>query len=95
MIYVYSHNASSQGASRLAQAMGVRRIRHTGSTYRGAAGDTVINWGSHTLPDWGGRPRIINPPSVITRVSNKLSFFRLINNQLLPQPITPRPLLLE
>ena len=81
MLYVYAYNPGSRGASALAQGLGVRRIRHTGSTYRGRPQDTVINWGSASTPVWMDRVGgVLNPPSMVAQMSNKLSFFNMLGH---------------
>ena len=76
-LHIYAHNANSAGAKALSDALGVRRIRAEGSRYVGAPGKTVINWGSSSIPDHVRGSSIINRPEVISRVTNKLDFFRL------------------
>jgi glutathione synthase/RimK-type ligase-like ATP-grasp enzyme len=74
---IFAHNAASAGARALSEALGVRRIRAEGSTYRGGPNKTVINWGSSSVPDHVRGSSIINPPEAVRRVTNKLDFFRL------------------
>lgn len=45
MLHLFAHNPHSEGAAELAQALGIRRIRHEGSRYVGNANKHVINWG--------------------------------------------------
>jgi glutathione synthase/RimK-type ligase-like ATP-grasp enzyme len=75
-VNIFAHNPNSEGARALSEALNVRRIRHEGSTYRGAPGKIVINWGSSKLPDEIARSTIINPPAAVASVSDKLAFFR-------------------
>lgn len=76
--YIYSHNPHSQGAKELANALGVRRIKHGNSKFRGGAGKAIINWGSSNLPDQvAACERIINKPAAIRNASNKLKSFEL------------------
>lgn len=72
---IYAYNQGSQGARELATGLGVRVLRHQGSTYRPRAGDTVINWGASRLPNFGPA-RILNQPHLVQMVSNKLEYFR-------------------
>ena len=76
-LYVYSHNPGSRGAAALAAALGVRRVRHTGSRLSLGPRDTVINWGhGGTLPRHISGARIINTPDTVARAANKGLFFR-------------------
>ncbi len=78
-LLIYSQNPRSQGAKRLAQSLGIRRIRHNNSRFRGLLSPWVINWGAAAIPlPWKERVRLLNAPEAVERVSNKLSFFELI-----------------
>lgn len=77
MKLVYSYNPGSEGAKALAQALGVKRIKHNSTTFRGAANKTIINWGSTEVPREVARCTIINPPERIASATNKLAFLRL------------------
>lgn len=73
---IYSHNKFSEGAKALAEALGVRRIKHENSRYRGRHGKTVINWGSSQLPDRVDMgARVLNRPENVAKCSDKLKFF--------------------
>lgn len=74
-MYIYSHNPGSQGAKRLAQALGARRIKHTGSRFRGRGSPLVINWGASSLPAWAENVRLLNDPGAIQEASRKDLFF--------------------
>ena len=89
-LYIFSHNPGSQSAGALAEALGIRRIRHVGSRVRLTGRDTVINWGSGaTLPDHvGGVGRIFNPPDRVRVAANKLAFFNRVNNTVRCVPFT-------
>ena len=78
MLYIYPYKMASQSAKRLARALNIPRIRTTNSRYTGRRGDTVINWGNQSIPVWPGAT-VLNPPSIINELSNKLSFFRAID----------------
>lgn len=76
-IFIYSHNPYSQGAKELSKALGVKRIRHDNSKFKGANRHTVINWGSAALPDQVAACHILNKPEAIRNASNKLKSFEL------------------
>lgn len=79
-IKIYAHNPHSEGAKNLAEALGVRRIKHEGSTWRPRLGDKVVNWGGSQIPDFQGvNVAIINPPTFVRRTSNKLTFFEIMD----------------
>lgn len=74
-MFLYSYNAASQTAKELARTMGVRRIRHENSNFRGGPTKTVLNYGSSSVPDEVAKSRIINRPERIALASNKRTFF--------------------
>lgn len=75
--YIYSHNPRSEGAKLLSQALGVKRIKHGNSKFRGRNDKCVINWGAGTLPDQIQECNILNKPEAIRNASNKLKSFEL------------------
>ena len=77
-MFLYSHNENSEGAKELARALGGKRIRHEGSTFKGSTKKVVINWGSSTVPDEVNKCRVLNPTEAVQRVSNKLRYFEAI-----------------
>lgn len=91
--YIYSHNPGSQGAKLLAEALGVRRIRHEGSRVRLGPRDTVINWGAAgALPDHvSGAGRVLNPPAAVRVAANKLAFFNRVGGGVRTVPHTVDP----
>ncbi len=96
-VYIWTGSRPSNGARDLAQAMGVRRIRTEGSTYRYRYGDTIINWGTgHAftetyLPDGF---EMINNPFAVANAINKLRCFNILkdNDVSIPEYTTDRRL---
>lgn len=92
MLKVYAYNNSSAGAKALAEALGVRILKHVGSKYRSRLGDKIINWGSSDVPiqyEHG----IINHPRAVANAKNKLTTLRILQlaNVSVP-PFTTDPL---
>lgn len=78
---LYAWNEHSEGARELATALGIRRIRPgPGSTYRGRAGKTIINWGASIMPAHTEGSAILNNPARVAAMSNKRSFFEIMGN---------------
>lgn len=73
--WLYPYKAGSASGRALAQALGIRRISHRNSTFRGNGHKTIINWGASRLPEEVGRCVIINNPAAVHRASDKLQFF--------------------
>lgn len=74
--FIYAWNEVSEGAKALAETMGVKRIKHENSRFRGRPDKTVINWGSSNLPEQVFRCKVLNKSANVAIVSNKLTFFK-------------------
>jgi len=79
--FLYAYNEHSQSAKALAQAMGIKRIKHRNSKFAGRADQTVINWGGSQLPIRNYRANIINDPKSVGICSNKLELFKYLEDQ--------------
>lgn len=75
MTHLYAYNNASASAKALSDSLGIRRIKHEGSRFRGRSDKVVINWGSSSLPDEAEKCFIVNDPYRVGLVANKLSFF--------------------
>lgn len=80
--YIYSYNPHSASAKALAEGLGVKRIKHHNSKYKPKPDDVIINWGSSNLPDNLDDAFAINDSTTIGKVTNKLSFFEMIDSEL-------------
>ena len=78
---VWAYNEGSEGAKALAQALGIKRIKHKGSKFQARPAKTIINWGDSAMPAELKACRVLNSPHVIGPVSNKLTFFRLLSDE--------------
>lgn len=74
-VMIYPYKAGSNSAAELARALGVRRISHQNSRFRGREDKTIINWGGSRLPDEVNLCRVINPQEAARKASDKLAFF--------------------
>jgi hypothetical protein len=79
-LLLYSYNESSEGAKQLAQTLGIKRIKHTNSSFKGGPQHTIINWGSSKCPDTFRLSKIINYFTEVALVADKLNYFRIIND---------------
>lgn len=79
---LYSYKQGSRSARALATNLNIRRLRHEGSRWRPRRGDMVINWGSSSLPDTYlvDGVAVINTPAAVGDATNKLSFFRAMED---------------
>ena len=76
-LWLYSYNENSGGAKELSKSLGIRRIKHENSSYKGSPNNIVINWGSRTVTDEIRKSTLLNPPEAIAKCSDKLKFFNL------------------
>ncbi len=79
-LHIYAYNEGSEGARQLAQVLGIRRIRRERSQYVGSQRKTVINWGSSQVPENVSTSRILNNPARVAAMSNKRTFFELMDH---------------
>lgn len=80
-MYLYAYKQGSQSGKDLANALGIRRIKHEGSRFRGGPHKTVINWGASQLPEEVMKCRVLNSPEAVALCSNKLKFFKALEGQ--------------
>lgn len=67
-VYLWAYSNASRSSAALAEALGIRRLRHSNSTARPRV---VINWGRGIDHD-----RVVNEPSAVACAINKLSAFQ-------------------
>lgn len=75
--YVYAYKNASEGSKALAEALGIKRIKHNGSKVRGGPGQVIFNWGAGRIPEelMVAGTTIYNRPERVIRTSNKLHSF--------------------
>ena len=78
---IYAYNEHSRGAKALALALGIKRIKHEGSRFKGRATKLVINWGASSLPNEVMKCKVLNEPQEVVRVSNKLTWFQSVDRE--------------
>lgn len=88
-----SYNPLSMGGSDLAEGLGIKRIKHVGSAFKGSAGKVLINWGtsSDRLNKISAaaeilKCQIINHPSKVDVAANKLRSFQAFKAAGVPIP---------
>lgn len=71
-----AYKAGSESAKALADKLNIKRLKEEGSTWRGKAGDNVINWGRSSHHEaFDSNARVINNPEAIGRASHKVHSF--------------------
>jgi glutathione synthase/RimK-type ligase-like ATP-grasp enzyme len=75
------NNQGSASGRLLAEALGAKRLKEQGSTWRNSPGRAVILWGlAEVTPNLQLGGRIVNPPDAVRLCANKLTFFRTMGN---------------
>ena len=81
IVNIFTFNKFSKGAEELSKALGIKRLKMQGSTFRGGPNKTVINWGSTNIPDQvtDGGTRILNTPDAIAQAVDKTTAFNTLS----------------
>jgi hypothetical protein len=87
-VFLYPYKTNSKGAELLSKALGIKRIKRKESEFKGSADRIVINWGCSELPVEIYKCRILNHPSFVSNVINKLYFFKYMTDAPDP-PLVP------
>lgn len=78
----------SDGAKALAEAMGIKRIKRTGSKFRPGFDKIVINWGNslegRLPPFMQAQSNWLNPPSAVGNAANKLDCWAMLHQAGVP-----------
>ena len=75
-VWVFPYKAGSNSGREIARELGVKRIAHKNSKFKGREGKTVINWGASNLPEEVAKCTVLNPAAAVKKASDKLQFFR-------------------
>lgn len=74
---IYPYKMGSTSAKDLAERLGVKRLKHKGSTFKGSPGKVVLNWGASSIDNPEVlKCKIINHPDAVKFAANKLNFFK-------------------
>lgn len=84
---LFSYNRFSKSGKALADGMGIKRIKHTGSRWKPCVYDTVINWGSSVLPDNLQGVIILNSPDKVVTATDKIAAFDALTVNEVPCPV--------
>ena len=84
---IYPYKQGSKSAKALAEALGVKRIKHDGA--KPARCETLLNWGASVWKrdiQLYGAMRVLNFPDAIVLASNKLKAFKVFKDAEAPIP---------
>lgn len=88
--FLFPYKDGSASAKALAQGLGIKRIRRTGSRFSPSSKKTVINWGCSDYTDEVYRcGRVLNDEDAVKEATNKLSFFKLMDEYDLNDLVVP------
>ena len=89
----FAYNQYSEGASELAKALEIPRIKHKGSTFRGSSSKVILNWGTsmERLQSAGVdkeilKCRVLNHPSKVDLATDKVLSFETFQQAGVPIP---------
>ena len=77
---IFAYKTGSRSARALAEALEVKRLKHDGSRWAGKKQSVVINWGASVMPPHLQKCYVLNRPEYVANVSNKLKFFRAMED---------------
>lgn len=89
MTNLYAYKEGSKSAKSIAGALGIKRIKHKGSRFRGSEDKVVINWGASQLPDEVMKCRVINRPEVVAACADKKMFFECMDDSGMAEMLVP------
>lgn len=72
---LYPYKPGSESSKALADALGIKRISHRNSRFKGSPDKVVINWGASDVPEEVAKCNILNKPEAVAIACNKLDFF--------------------
>src|SRR3546814_14454948 len=78
---ILPYKQGSKSAKALANVLDCKVLKLKGSKYKPKPDDTIINWGSTTLPEWTlHKSNVLNRYN-ISDVSNKFKFFQMMSGE--------------
>ena len=76
---IYPYKPGSESCKALAEGLGLIRIAHKDSKYKGKKDKLVINWGASKVPEEVSKSIILNLPQAVAQASDKAKAFRRMN----------------
>lgn len=76
---IYPYKPGSESSAALAEGLGIKRVAHKNSRFKGGKDTLIINWGASKVSEEVSKCTILNPPQSVSNASNKLEAFRLLN----------------
>lgn len=73
--FIYPYKPGSESAKALSEGLGIKRIAHKNSRFKGAKDTLVINWGASKVSEEVSKCTILNLPQAVKMASDKLLAF--------------------
>lgn len=77
--FIYPYKPGSESAASLAEGLGVKRIAHKNSRFKGNKDTLIINWGASKVSEEVSKCLILNQPQAVAQASDKLKAFETMN----------------
>lgn len=78
-VRLFAYNNGSAGASNLCAELGIKKIKHEGSKFKGAGHKLVINWGAGKLSAEALKCKVLNKD--VSVAANKLKTFEKLKDK--------------
>lgn len=76
---IYPYKPGSESAASLAEGLGIKRIAHKNSKFKGNKDTLIINWGASKVSEEVSKCSILNLPQAVALASDKLQTFKVLN----------------
>lgn len=77
--FIFPYKPGSESSKALADGLGIKRIAHKNSKFKGSKDTLVINWGASKVPEEVSKCTILNLPQAVKLASDKLLAFKKLN----------------
>jgi hypothetical protein len=76
---IYPYKPGSESSAALAEGLGIKRVAHKNSRFKGGKDTLIINWGASKVSEEVAKCTILNPPQAVAVAANKLEAFNKLN----------------
>lgn len=80
VMYMYAYKNTSEGAIKLKNELNVSLIKHEGTSVRGKASTTIVNWGSSQIPEDLRKCNILNNPIMVSLMVDKIATYETLEH---------------
>lgn len=76
---IYPYKPGSESSAALSAGLGIKRVAHKNSRFKGKKDTLIINWGASKVSEEVAKCSILNLPQAVARASDKLQAFQTLN----------------